>query len=282
MLAGGNESQLKSEIRILPSQQKETLQIHADGSNERPCLLCGNDVENGNQMEQTLWSEDKEMERSRTGMAQRKDGGSNPNDQRKASGSEKDQESKVPVKEEEEPFNPTWQKPGEHEPRPGSAVIVDDIVLFAHAAMALLCYFICMVQMPQHHQVRIGRWRDCNKKQPAPGAATKEEEAQLLQVQWEGEDDKMLEELKQATSDRPVLKRPAPDRQFYLNSDWSCNAQGAVLLQAGCTDKDRATIKRELDGGDCKFKKTMGGLRLQLIAFISQRRSTPSLRHSFV
>ena len=38
----------------------------------------------------------------------------------------------------ETPFNPTWQKPGEHEPLPGSAVIVDDIILFAHTATALL------------------------------------------------------------------------------------------------------------------------------------------------
>ncbi len=250
---------------------------------------------------------------------------------------------------EEAPFDPTWQKPGEHEPVPGSAVIVDDIILFAHTATALLYYFICMIEILQHHRVtiklrktrffparaefvgvdiskdgnspaqskydalkglekpllysdlsmligfigfyrnwiplyesRIGRWRDYNKKRPAPGAVTKEEEAQLLQNQWTEEDDELLEELKQAILDTPVLKRPVPNRRFYLKTDWSCNAQGAVLLQAGCSEEEEAALQRELNGGDCEFEKTMGGLRLLPIAFISQRRPTPSSRHSFV
>jgi hypothetical protein len=56
---------------------------------------------------------------------------------------------------DEAPFDPTWQKPGEHEPAPGSAVIVDDIILFAHTATALLYYFICMIEILQHHCVTI-------------------------------------------------------------------------------------------------------------------------------
>ena len=55
----------------------------------------------------------------------------------------------------EAPFSPTWQKPGEFDPRPGSAVIVDDIILFAHTASALLYYFICMIEILQHHRVTI-------------------------------------------------------------------------------------------------------------------------------
>jgi hypothetical protein len=118
MLASGNESQLKMEIHVLPNQWKETVQIHADGSNECPRLLRGNGIKNGKQMEQALWSEDEEMERSRMGMAQRKDGGSDPKViKEKQAAAKKDRESEAPVKEEEEPFNPTRQKPGEHEPR---------------------------------------------------------------------------------------------------------------------------------------------------------------------
>jgi hypothetical protein len=96
-------------------------------------------------------------------------------------------------------------------------------------------------------------------------------------MQWNEEGDKLLEELKQAILDAPVLMCPAPARSC-LKTDWSCNAQGAVLLQAGCAGK--AALKRELDGGDCKFEKTMRGLRLLPIAFISQWRPTPSSRHS--
>jgi hypothetical protein len=55
-----------------------------------------------------------------------------------------------------------------------------------------------------------------------------------------------------------------------------------VLPQAGCADEDKAALKGELDGGDCKFEKAMGGLRLPPVAFISQWRPSPSSSHSFV
>jgi hypothetical protein len=249
----------------------------------------------------------------------------------------------------ETPFLPTWQKPGEFEPAPGSAVTVDDIILFAHTATALIYYFMCMIEIFQHHRVtiklrktrffppraefvgaditkegnspaeskydalrglnkpllysdlsmligfigfccnwmplyksRIGQWREHNRKRPAPRAATKEEEAQLPQAQWTDEDDELLKKLKQAILDNPVLKRPVPNRRFYLKTNWSCNAQGAVLLQAGCSEEEEAALNREIDRGAFEFEKTMGGLRLRPIAFFSQRRPTPSSRHSFV
>ena len=103
---------------------------------------------------------------------------------------------------------------------------------------------------------------------------------QLLQAQWTKEDDELLEELKQAILDNPVLKRPVPKRIFYLKTDWSCNAQGAVLLQAGWTEKEEAALNRELEGGACKFEMTMGGLQLRPIAF-TEMTATPSC-HLFV
>jgi hypothetical protein len=53
------------------------------------------------------------------------------------------------------PFEPMWQRPLETDPKPGSAAIVDDIILFAHTVLALLMHFICMVEILQHHQVTI-------------------------------------------------------------------------------------------------------------------------------
>ena len=106
--------------------------------------------------------------------------------------------------------------------------------------------------------VRIGQWRDHNKKRSAPGQATKDKEAQPLQAQWTEEDDELSDELKQAVLDNPALKRPIPNRRFYLKTNWSCNAQSAAPLQAGCWDEEEAALKnRELDGGVCKFKKSM-------------------------
>jgi hypothetical protein len=56
------------------------------------------------------------------------------------------------------------------------------------------------------------------KKRPAPGAATKEEEAQLLRAQWTDEDDELLKNSSRHP-DNPVLKRPVPNRRFYLKTD---------------------------------------------------------------
>jgi hypothetical protein len=75
------------------------------------------------------------------------------------------------------------------------------------------------------YEDRIGRWRDYLKKSPAPGAATKDEEATLLKDQWQDTDDDVLDELKEAILENPVLKRLVANRRFYLNTDWSANAQ---------------------------------------------------------
>jgi hypothetical protein len=103
-----------------------------------------------------------------------------------------------------------------------------------------------------------------------------------LKKLWIDDNDSQLEEMKQAILDGPVLKRPVPNRRFFLKTDWSANAQGAVLLQAGCSEEEEVASTREIDGGNCKFKKTIGGLRLLPIPFMSQRRETTSSRHTFV
>jgi hypothetical protein len=150
-------------------------------------------------------------------------------------------------------------------------------ILYSDLSMLIGFIGFCRNWIPLCEE-KIGRWRDHNKKRSAPGTATKEEEAQQLRAQWQQTDG----DLKQATLDSPVLKRPVPNRRFHLKTDWSANAQDAVLLQAGCSEEEEAALNRELEGGDCEFKKTIGGLRLRPIAFISQRRPTPSSRHSFV
>ena len=130
------------------------------------------------------------------------------------------------------------------------------------------------------YEDRIGRWRDYLKKSPGPGEATKEEEEeQLLRSQWIGKDDNLLDELKKAIPTNPVLKRPIPNRRFYLKTDWSANAQDAALLQVGYSE-DEVALTRDLEGGECEFEKSMTGLRLLSIAFISQRWPLPSSRHS--
>ena len=132
------------------------------------------------------------------------------------------------------------------------------------------------------YEARVDRWRTILKQAPSPGECTKDEEADKLQALWTSEDDELMQTLKQEILDGPVIKRPDPNRRFYLKTDWSCDAQGAVLLQAGCSKKEEEAVHREILGGKCEFDKGLEGLRLRPIAFISQHRKEKSSRHSFV
>ena len=146
------------------------------------------------------------------------------------------------------------------------------------------------------YETRIAPWRKILKKQPATGTMSKEEEATEMTKWWKKADrkenphyeeseennDKLLEILKQEILDGPVLKRPDPNRRFYLKTDWSCLAQGGVLLQADLTEGAEASMLREMWTGECEFDKKIEGLRLRPIYFISQYRTEPSSRHSFV
>jgi hypothetical protein len=234
-------------------------------------------------------------------------------------------------------------------PKPGSAVIVDDIILFAKTAAVLLTYFKCVIEILQHYrvtvklrktrffpkraefvgvdimtegntpaeskyeaiekltkpnlfsdlrmltgllgfyrawialfEVRVKPWREHSKKAPTPGTADKTEEAKILKELWNKSDDELLTKLKKDILDGPVMKRPDPNRRYYLKTDWSADAQGAVLLQAGCSKEEEDAMMREVAGGKCEFDKTVNGLRLRPISFISMRRRDTSSRHSFV
>jgi hypothetical protein len=70
-------------------------------------------------------------------------------------GDDKVPKTTVPKEEPQksQDFEAIWEKPTSRDPKPGSAVIVDDIILSAHTATALLYYFICMVEVLQHHRV---------------------------------------------------------------------------------------------------------------------------------
>ena len=121
-----------------------------------------------------------------------------------------------------------------------------------------------------HLEIEIQRWREMVKAKPSPGECTKEEEAKVLQRTWEEQDDKTLEKLKKSILTGPVLKRANPKRRFYLKTDWSANAMGAVLLQADTTEEAEESMRKEMEGEKCDFDKTMSKPRLRTIAFISR------------
>jgi hypothetical protein len=59
-----------------------------------------------------------------------------------------------PLTQDELDWEPKWDR-SETANKPGSAVIVDDILLFARTAAALLYYLVCVLEMLQHHRVTV-------------------------------------------------------------------------------------------------------------------------------
>ena len=51
--------------------------------------------------------------------------------------------------------------------------------------------------------------------------------------------------------------------------DWSKDGMGSTLLQLDDSDEEQAVERNKAEGGKCEFDKTIEGLRLHTIAFIS-------------
>lgn len=239
--------------------------------------------------------------------------------------------------------------------KPGSAVIVDDVILYARNVPTLIAYTLAMLEMFVVYRVtiklrktrflparaefvgvdvtasgnipaqskfeqvrtlappksvadwrmlvgffgfyrqwipwyeeRIIRWRDKYKQLDKPRGtfissdACQDEEETQVQELWEDADDKLLEDLKQAILDGPVLKRPDYNKRFYLKTDWSKHAMGAALLQAEDSDEAREAERQETQDHKCRFDKTLGQLRLRPVMFLSRKCKGPEIDyHSY-
>ena len=186
---------------------------------------------------------------------------------------------------------------------PGSAVIVDDIILYAYADKQMLNYLECVLEILQFYRVtvklrktrffpsraefvgvdvcahgnepaeskyealtklappqtfsviriligffgfyrlwlalfktRVKPGQEQLKSQPKPGKCNPIEEMNKLKELWTNEDTKLLDQLKQEILDKPVLKRPNSNRQFYLKTDWSRWGMGAVTMNYSTAD----------------------------------------------
>ena len=91
-------------------------------------------------------------------------------------------------------------------------------------------------------QTRIAPWRKLQVGQPLPGQLTAETERSFFKEFWLPEHQQLLEELKKELLSGLLLARPNPNRRFYVKTDWSRLAMGAVLLQAK-NDDDSAQQK---------------------------------------
>ena len=134
------------------------------------------------------------------------------------------------------------------------------------------------------YELDIKPWRHILSRQPPPGELSAQEENKLMDKLWGKEEDELLQKLKDDIISGPMLARPDPARRFYIKTDWSKDGMGAVLLQAENSEEARDAEDRERAGGKCEFDKSIDGLRLRPICFVSRATASPleKSRHSFV
>ena len=129
------------------------------------------------------------------------------------------------------------------------------------------------------YEDKIAPWREVLKKKP-PVDVDKEEEARLMANLWQPKEDSLLHVMKEAILSGPVLKRPDWERPFYVKTDWSSYAKGGALCQPECSvEAEEALRKQREEGTLADFDKTIRGLRLRPIQFISQRNTVAERSH---
>jgi hypothetical protein len=126
-------------------------------------------------------------------------------------------------------------------------------------------------QYLERFEVRLAPFRELQRGAPRPGAMPPAMEKEWFKGFWLPSHEKLFEEVKADILAKPVLLRPNYERRFYVKTDWSRLAMGAVLLQADPDDQRAALIKQiEREGGPCCFELQKKGVRLRLILFLSR------------
>jgi RNase H-like domain found in reverse transcriptase len=100
-----------------------------------------------------------------------------------------------------------------------------------------------------------------------------EEEAAKLEANWTPVAAQLLEEMKEAIISGPVLKRPDWNRTFYVKTDWSSYAKGGALCQPECSPEAKEALRKDMEGKDGGFDKTISGFQLRPVQFISKKNS---------
>ena len=105
-----------------------------------------------------------------------------------------------------------------------------------------------------------------------------------MQNIWNTEDQSLMERLKKDILSGPTLSIPDPSRRFYINTDWSKDRMGAVLLQEYVSEESGKSEAKEKAVKKCEFYKSLEGMRLRPIYSTSRSTVLPleKSRHSFV
>jgi RNase H-like domain found in reverse transcriptase len=117
---------------------------------------------------------------------------------------------------------------------------------------------------------KIGSWQQILKLKPPVHTAVEEEVAKL-KANWTPVAAQLLEEMKEAIVSGPVLKRPDWNRTFYVKTDWSSYAKVGALCQPECSPKAEEALRKDIEGTDAGFDRTISGLRLRPVQFISKK-----------
>ena len=92
---------------------------------------------------------------------------------------------------------------------------------------------------------------------------------EIIQNLWNPENQRLLERIKKYILSGPTLEKLDPIRRFYIKTDWPKGGMGSVLLKLDISAEARKSEAYEKDGIKCEFDKSIEGMRLRPISFIS-------------
>ena len=96
----------------------------------------------------------------------------------------------------------------------------------------LIGIFVLYIQFSPLYDLDIIPWRYILLNKLQPGTLSQKEYTELMHNLWNIEDQRLLEWLKKDILSGTNLSRPDPSIRLYINTDWSKDGMGAVLLQS--------------------------------------------------
>ena len=117
----------------------------------------------------------------------------------------------------------------------------------------LIGIFVLYIQFSPLYDLDIIPWRYILLNKLQPGTLSQKEYMELMHNLWNIEDQRLLEWLKKDVLSGTNLSRPDPSIRLYINTDWSKDGMGAVLLQSYVSTEARNLEAKEKDGGSINF-----------------------------
>ena len=105
---------------------------------------------------------------------------------------------------------------------------------------------------------------------------------ELMQNLLTPEDQRLMERLNEDIMEGPMLAIRDPYRIFYINTDWSKDGMGVVLIKSDDSVEAINSEAQEKVGENCEFDKSLEVIHLRPISFVSVSTVSPLEKSRYI